>query len=46
MRLKAVEKLVHDEEVFLANYTDGLSDVNLNEVEEIFPSNQKSGLFR
>ena len=32
MRLKAVEKHVQDEEVFLANYTDGLSDVDLDSV--------------
>jgi glucose-1-phosphate cytidylyltransferase len=30
MRLKAVEKHLQNEEVFLANYTDGLSDVDLN----------------
>jgi glucose-1-phosphate cytidylyltransferase len=29
-RLKAVEKHLQNEEVFLANYTDGLSDVDLN----------------
>jgi glucose-1-phosphate cytidylyltransferase len=32
MRFKAVEKHLRDEEIFLANYTDGLSDVNLNEL--------------
>jgi glucose-1-phosphate cytidylyltransferase len=36
MRLKAVEKHVQDEEVLLANYTDGLSDVNLDAVVEKF----------
>jgi glucose-1-phosphate cytidylyltransferase len=35
-RLKAVEKHVQDEEVFFANYTDGLSDVNLNQLVETF----------
>ena len=36
MRLKAVEKHVDNEEVFLANYSDGLSDVNLNMLIDIF----------
>jgi glucose-1-phosphate cytidylyltransferase len=36
MRLKAVEKHVQDQEVFLANYTDGLSDVNLDTVVDKF----------
>jgi glucose-1-phosphate cytidylyltransferase len=29
MRLRAVRKFVEDEEIFLANYSDGLSDLNL-----------------
>jgi glucose-1-phosphate cytidylyltransferase len=29
MRMKAIQKYVEDEDVFLANYTDGLSDVLL-----------------
>src|ERR1700733_1735338 len=33
-RLKAVEKHLQGEEVFLANYTDGLSDVRLDELTE------------
>ncbi len=45
MRLKAVEKHVHNEEVFLANYTDGLSDVNLNEVMEIFLRSKRVACF-
>jgi len=36
MRLKAVRKHVENEEVFLANYTDGLSDVDLNKLTETF----------
>ena len=35
-RLKAVEKHLQNEEVFLANYSDGLCDVNLEELTEIF----------
>ncbi len=35
-RLKAVEKYLQDDEVFLANYTDGLSDVNLDVLIETF----------
>jgi glucose-1-phosphate cytidylyltransferase len=35
-RLKAVEKHLLDEEVFLANYSDGLSDVDLNRLIQTF----------
>ena len=35
-RLKAVEKHLKNEEVFLANYSDGLSDVNLKTLIETF----------
>src|SRR5215510_9111658 len=45
MRLKAVEKYVRNEEVFLANYTDGLSDVNLNEVVDTFLKGGKIACF-
>jgi glucose-1-phosphate cytidylyltransferase len=45
MRLKAVEKYVHDEEVFFANYTDGLSDVDLNELAQIFLRSNKLACF-
>jgi glucose-1-phosphate cytidylyltransferase len=45
MRLKAVEKHVNDEEVFLANYTDGLADVNLNELAQIFLRSKKVACF-
>jgi len=40
MRLKAVQKHVAGEEMFLANYTDGLSDVPIPSVIESF---QRSG---
>ena len=45
MRLKNVEKHVQDEEVFLANYTDGLSDVNLDEIEQTFLQTKKVACF-
>lgn len=35
-RLLAIRKYVEEEQVFLANYSDGLSDVNLPDVFEIF----------
>jgi glucose-1-phosphate cytidylyltransferase len=44
-RLKAVEKHLHNEEVFLANYSDGLSDVNLNELVENFLRRKKLACF-
>ncbi len=44
-RLKAVEKHLQDEEVFLANYTDGLSDVNLNELADTFRRSNKVACF-
>jgi glucose-1-phosphate cytidylyltransferase len=44
-RLKAVEKHLRDEEVFLANYTDGLSDVNLKSLEERFVESNKLACF-
>jgi NDP-sugar pyrophosphorylase family protein len=45
MRFKAVETHVQNEEVFLANYTDGLSDVNLDEVEQIFLRSKRVACF-
>ena len=45
MRLKAVENHVQNEEVFLANYTDGLSDVNLEAVVEKFLQTQSLACF-
>jgi glucose-1-phosphate cytidylyltransferase len=44
-RLKAVEKHLQDEEVFLANYTDGLSDVNLNELADTFRRSNRVACF-
>jgi glucose-1-phosphate cytidylyltransferase len=44
-RLKAVEKHLQGEEVFLANYTDGLSDVNLNELTDIFLRSNRVACF-
>jgi len=35
-RLKAVEPYLHGEEMFLANYSDGLSDVALPKLVEVF----------
>jgi glucose-1-phosphate cytidylyltransferase len=45
MRFKAVEKHLRDEEIFLANYTDGLSDVNLNELVEKFRKSNRVACF-
>jgi glucose-1-phosphate cytidylyltransferase len=45
MRLKAVEKHLCDEEIFLANYTDGLCDVNLNELIETFRKSNRVACF-
>src|SRR6266849_216387 len=44
-RLKAVESHLQDEEVFLANYTDGLSDVNLQELTETFIRSNRLACF-
>jgi glucose-1-phosphate cytidylyltransferase len=35
-RMKAIEKYVADEEIFLANYSDGLSDLPINDYVEAF----------
>jgi glucose-1-phosphate cytidylyltransferase len=45
MRLKAVEKHLCDEEIFLANYTDGLCDANLDELVETFRKSNKVACF-
>lgn len=45
MRLKAVEKHLGSDEIFLANYTDGLSDVPLPEVIEHFKRSGKTACF-
>jgi glucose-1-phosphate cytidylyltransferase len=44
-RLKAVEKHLEKEEVFLANYTDGLSDVNLDLLVERFMQSKRVACF-
>ena len=44
-RLKAVEKHLEGEEVFLANYSDGLSDVPLDKMLEEFYRHNKVGSF-
>ena len=44
-RLKAVEKYLQDEEVFLANYSDGLSDVNLEVLIDMFLKSEKLACF-
>lgn len=44
-RLMAVRKYVADEEVFLANYSDGLSDVNLDVMVDWFKKSGKIACF-
>ena len=44
-RLKAVEKHLEGEEVFLANYTDGLSDVPLPDYIDYFQEKQRIASF-
>src|SRR6201981_583598 len=44
-RLKAVEKHLQNEEVFLANYTDGLCNVNLTQLIETFLRSKKLACF-
>lgn len=44
-RLKAVEKYLEGEQVFLANYTDGLSDLPLDAVIDNFKRHDKIGSF-
>jgi glucose-1-phosphate cytidylyltransferase len=44
-RLKAVQKQVEGEEMFLANYTDGLSDVPMPAVIESFKKTDKTACF-
>jgi glucose-1-phosphate cytidylyltransferase len=44
-RLKAVEKYLDNEDVFLANYSDGLTDVALNEQIDHFMREQKVASF-
>jgi len=44
-RLKAVEKYLDGEEVFLANYSDGLTDLPLKRFEEYFMKSGRTGSF-
>jgi len=44
-RLKAVQKYLEGEEVFMANYTDGLSDLNLPDYVDFFSRSGKIGGF-
>jgi len=44
-RLHAVKSYVADEEVFLANYADGLSDMDLNKFIEFFLDSGKTACF-
>ena len=44
-RLKAVEKYLDGEEIFLANYTDGLSDLPLPGIIEHFRKHDKAACF-
>jgi glucose-1-phosphate cytidylyltransferase len=44
-RLLAVKHLVHDEEIFLANYSDGLTDAPLPDMIEKFKKSGKVGSF-
>ena len=45
MRLKAVEKYLHGEEMFLANYSDGLIDLHLPDLIENFEKQEKTASF-
>ncbi|HRQ40408.1 MAG TPA: glucose-1-phosphate cytidylyltransferase [Chloroflexota bacterium] len=44
-RLKAVQKYLEGEEMFMANYTDGLSDLDLDRYLEYFTSQNKTAGF-
>jgi len=44
-RLMAVKQYVKDDEMFLANYADGLTDLNLTEMIEVFKSSGKIACF-
>ncbi len=45
MRLKAVQKYVENEEFFLANYTDGLTDCPLPALIDRMRDSRKTGIF-
>jgi len=44
-RLMAVRKYVEDEEIFLANYSDGLTDMDLNKMLTTFRESDQVGAF-
>jgi glucose-1-phosphate cytidylyltransferase len=44
-RLRQVERYIEDDEVFLANYTDGLTDLHLPDMVEHFKASQKTASF-
>jgi glucose-1-phosphate cytidylyltransferase len=44
-RLMAVRKYVEDDEVFLANYSDGLTDLNLSDMIDTFEASGKVATF-
>lgn len=44
-RLRRVKPFVESDEVFLANYADGLSDLNLNEYVDAFLARKKTACF-
>ena len=44
-RLMAVRRYVDDEEIFLANYSDGLTDLNLDAMVDEFRHSDKIGAF-
>jgi glucose-1-phosphate cytidylyltransferase len=44
-RLVAVKKYVENEEIFLANYSDGLSDLDLNSMIDWFKASGKTACF-
>jgi glucose-1-phosphate cytidylyltransferase len=45
MRLRAARKFVEEDEMFLANYSDGLSDLDLNHFVEHFKQRGKTASF-
>ncbi|MGD0072553.1 MAG: sugar phosphate nucleotidyltransferase [Candidatus Bathyarchaeia archaeon] len=44
-RLKSVQKYLDDEEMFLANYSDGLTDLHLPNLIDFFVKHGKTGCF-
>ena len=44
-RLKAVQKYIGDDEVFLANYSDGMTNFHLPDMEKVFINSNKTACF-